>query len=112
MTREERATRRLRIAQHVKAGMSLSTAAKRYNTTPQHVRTSCVEHGVPIPRQDPRWAVGQSLRIAAALQNGDPTTGFAAVARRLKVTRERVRQVYHEARRVGLRVGKWGTGAK
>lgn len=112
MSREERATRRLRIAQAVKGGMPLSTAAKRFKTTPQHVRTSCVEHGVPIPRQDPRWAVGQSLVIAAALQKWDPAMGFAGVARRLKVTRERVRQVYREARRVGLEIGEWSRGGK
>ena len=112
MTREERAARRLRIAGAVRGGMSLPAAAKRFNTTPQHVRTSCVEHGIPIPRQDPRWAVGQSLKIAATLQQGDPAVGFAAVARHLKVTRERVRQVYREARRVGLKVGIWGSGGK
>ncbi len=112
MTREERATRRVRIAQAVKGGLTLAAAAKRFRTTPVHVRTSCAEHGVPIERQNPRWGIGQSLEIAAALQQGDPAVGFAAVARHLKVTRERVRQVYREARRVGLKVGIWGRGGK
>lgn len=112
MTRDERAARRLRIAQAVEGGWSLARTAKYFGVTPQHVRTSCFEHGVPVPRQDPRWSVGQSLKIAASLQGSDPSIGFAAIARGLHVTRERVRQVYHEARRVGLKVGKWGTGGK
>ncbi len=112
MTRDERATRRRRIAQAVKGGLSLPAAAKRFGTSTIHVRTSCVEHAVPIQRQNPRWGIGQSLQIAAALQQGDPAVGFAAVARRLNVTRERVRQVYREARRVGLEVGIWGRSGK
>ncbi len=112
MTREERATRRLRIAQAVEGGLTIAQAAKDFKVSRIHVRTSCVEHGVPIPRQKPRWGIGQSLKIAAALQQGDPAVGFAAVARHLNVTRERVRQVYREARRVGIKVGIWGRGGK
>ncbi len=112
MTREERADRRLRIAQAVKGKLTLAGAVKRFKVTPQHVRTSCAEHGVPLQRQNPRWSIGQSLKIAASLQDSDPKLGFATIARRLHVTRERVRQVYMEARRVGLEVGIWGKGGR
>ncbi len=90
------------MAMAVKAGTSVQQVRIRFKVSERTVRGAMATHGVSMSDK------GRPLVILAAIYRSTPpkcrtmTTSLADIARRTKVTRQRVSQVFEEAKSLGL----------
>ena len=115
MSYEARKVRRRLIADDVAAAFKNGTeltavedAMKKYGCAIYLVKRSLKEHGVPTPRRkpSPRF-MGKTLRILARLLMPQLRETFTTIARDLRISVQRVSQVFNEAQEVGFKMHKW-----
>lgn len=110
MTHEERREHRREIAEFVRDNgantAALSSACRRFGASLAKVRTACFEFDVPIAGED--RSVLLALKIVAELLcNAD---SFKVIARRHRVSQQRVSQVYRTAVEAGVPVPERARG--
>lgn len=110
MTHEERAARRKQIAEYVRERLHehdpCGGAAQAFGVGLHTVYNACDEHGVPRPKKTGNTG-GEikrpgTLAIIARLCIGDET--LTEIAESVGITKQRVSQIYTEARDAGIPV--------
>jgi len=95
--RTEKQARREAMAEDYRSGMTLLEVAAKHGCAADTVKSACLEYGVPIRPQGERKHATADPRLPQMIEMHNRGMTLVAIGAELKITRERVRQLFVKA---------------